>query len=97
MIQVQKAEKTPVVVVRAASGYELSEYEKKKLAGVEENAQANKIEFIRVNDQRVQVDPLTKEAKINLGNLAFKSTISPKDLSTDELFFIKCELDETDL
>jgi hypothetical protein len=93
MIEIKKPSQKPVVVIRAASGHELSNYEKWKLANVEEHAQENKIEVIKVNGQRVQIDPLNKEAKIDLGNLAFKSAVAPKDLSTDELFFIKCELD----
>jgi hypothetical protein len=97
MINIKKPNQKPIVVIRAATGNELSNYEKRKLANIEENAQVNKIEVIKVNGQRIQVDPLNKEAKIDLGNLAFKSEVSPKDLSSDELFFIKCELDETDL
>ena len=94
MIEIKKPCQKPIVVIRAATGNELSNYEKRKLANIEENAQVNKIEVIKVNGQRVQIDPLNKEARIDLGNLAFKSEVSPKDLSADELFFIKCELDE---
>jgi hypothetical protein len=97
MIEIKKPTKKPIVVIRAASGHELSNYEKRKLANVEENAQANKIEVIKVNGQRVQIDPLNKEARIDLGNMAFKSAVAPNDISADELFFIKCELDETEL
>lgn len=97
MIEIRKPNQKPIVVIRTATGNELSNYEKRKLANIEENAQVNKIEVIKVNGQRVQIDPLNKEARIDLGNLAFKSEVTPKDLSSDELFFIKCELDETDL
>jgi hypothetical protein len=97
MIEIKKTSQKPIVVIRAVTGHELSNYEKRKLANIEENAQVNKIEVIKVNGQRVQIDPLNKEARIDLGNLAFKSEIGPKDLSSDELFFIKCELDETEL
>lgn len=95
MFDVRKPSKKPIVVIRAATGNELSNYEKRKLANIEDNAQENKIEVIRVNDQRLQVDPINKEVRIDLGNLAFKSKVTPGDLSADELFFIKCELDET--
>lgn len=94
MIEIRKPSKKPIVVIRAATGNELSNYEKRKLANIEENAQENKIEVIRVNDQRLQIDPINKEVKIDLGGLAFKSKVTPEDLSVDELFFIKCELDE---
>jgi hypothetical protein len=42
----------------------------------------------------LQIDPINKEVRIDLGNLAFKSKVTPGDLSADELFFIKCELEE---
>jgi hypothetical protein len=97
MIEIRKPTQKPIVVIRAATGNELSNYEKRKLANIEENAQENKIEVIRVNDQRLQIDPLNNEVRIDLGNLAFKSKVTPEDLSADELFFIKCELDDTEL
>jgi hypothetical protein len=97
MIEIRKPTQKPIVVIRTATGNELSNYEKRKLANIEENAQENKIEVIRVNDQRLQIDPLNKEVRIDLGNLAFKSKVTPEDLSADELFFIKCELDDADL
>jgi hypothetical protein len=95
MIEIRKPTQKPIVVIRAATGNELSNYEKRKLANIEDNAQENKIEVIRVNNQKLQVDPINKEVRIDLGNLAFKSKVTPGDLSVDELFFIKCELDET--
>lgn len=97
MIELRKPVQKPIVLIRAATGNELSNYEKRKLANIEENAQENKIEAIRVNDQRLQINPITKEVNINLGSLAFKNKITPDDLSLDELFFIKCELDDVDL
>jgi hypothetical protein len=97
MIDIRKPNQKPVVVIRTATGNELSNYEKRKLANIEENAQVNKIEVIKVNNKPLQVDPLNKEVKIDLGSLAFKSEVTPKDLSADELFFIKCELDEPEL
>jgi hypothetical protein len=93
MINIHKAASKPLVVIRAASGYELSEYEKHKLENIEDNAQENKIETIKVNNQRLPIDSINKEVNINLGDLAFKSKITPKELLTDELFFINCELD----
>jgi hypothetical protein len=97
MIEIRKPEHKPIVVIRAATGNELSNYEKCKLANIEDNAQENKIEVIRVNDQRLAIDPLNKEVRIDLGNLAFKNKVGPQELSADELFFIKCELDDTSL
>ena len=94
---VHKAEKEQLTLIRAASGRELTEYEKNKLANIEENAQENKIEIIKVNGQRLQVDTANKEVTINLGDLAFKSTLTPADVAPDEIFFIKCELDESNL
>lgn len=94
MFDVRKPTKKPIVVIRAATGNELSNYEKRKLANIEDNAQENKIEVIRVNNQQLQIDPINKEVRIDLGNLAFKSKVTPGDLSADELFFIKCELEE---
>ena len=97
MIEIRKPTKKPVVVIRAATGNELSNYEKRKLANIEENAQENRIEVIKVNDQRLQIDPINKEVKIDLGGLAFKSKITPNEISADELFFIKCELEDDEL
>ena len=97
MIDVRKPNNKPITIIRAASGHELSNYEKNKLANIEENAQKNKIEVITLNDKKLPIDSTNKEVKINVGNLAFKNKIEPKDLSSDELFFIKCELDDKDL
>ena len=97
MFDVRKPKQKQVVVIRAATGNELSNYEKHKLTSVEAGAQENKIEVIKVNGQRLKVDPLNKEVKIDLGDLAFKQKVTPADLSRDELFFIKCSLDESDL
>ena len=94
MIDIRKPNKNSVVVIRAATGNELSNYEKRKLANIEDNAQVNKIEVIKVNNKVLQIDPMNKEVKIDLGNLAFKSSVGPKELSSEELFFIKCELEE---
>ena len=97
MFDVRKPKQKPLVIIRAATGYELTHYEKRKLSSVEVNAQENKIEAIKVNNQRLSIDPVNKEVRIDLGDLAFKSKIRPEDLSAEELFFIKCELDDADL
>jgi hypothetical protein len=95
MIKVQKQQQNaPLTVIRAASGNELTNYEKKKLASIEENAQENKIEVIKVNGVRIPVDSDSKVADINLGALSFKNTVVPEDLDSNEYFFIRCELDE---
>jgi hypothetical protein len=97
MITVKKQpQNKPIAVIRAATGNELTNYEKKKLAGIEENAQQNKINAIRVNGESVPVDHETKVADIKLGDLAFKSVITSDDFDTNEYIFIKCELDDTD-
>ena len=93
MFDVRKPKQGPIVLIRAATGNELSNYEKRKLASVEENAQENRIESISVNGQLQYLDPINKEIKINLGELANKDSITPDEISTEELFFIKCELD----
>ena len=97
MIEIRKPTKKPIVVIRAATGHELSNYEKRKLANIEENAQENKIEIIKLNNQRLPIDTINKEVKIELGNMAFKTKVSPEDISSEELFFIKCELDENSI
>jgi hypothetical protein len=86
MFEIRKPDKNSIVVIRAASGHELSNYEKYKLANIEDNAQKNKIEIINVNGQRQQLNPETKEANIKLDGL-----ITPKDLGED-IFEIKCTL-----
>ena len=97
MFEVKKSVQKPVVVIRAASGYELSRYEKNKLAGIERNAQENKLEVISINGERQQIDPEKKEVNIELGNMAFKNSVLSSDLSMDDLFLINCELDNADL
>ena len=91
MIEVRKSNQNQnVAVIRAASGHELSNYEKWKLERIEENAQENKLEAVNINGQRLQIE--NKEVNIELGNLASKDIIKPDDISTD-LFYIQCELD----
>lgn len=101
MIKIQKQQKNePITVIRAASGNELTNYEKQKLASVEEKAQQNKIEAIKVEGQsisghRATIDEDTKVAYLKLGDMAFKSEITPDDLDDEKWFFIQCELDES--
>lgn len=94
MFVVKKTAHEPIAVIRAASGYELSNYEKQKLNDIEPNAQVNVIEAIKVND--VRLDPVGKEVQINLGNLAFENIVT-SEMMSDDLFFITCELDDSDL
>lgn len=95
MFEVRRPTQKPIVVIRAASGNELSNYEKRKLSKIESNAQENKIEVIKINDDKLQIDPLNKEVRIDLGSLAFRSKVTPDEVASDELFFIKCELDDS--
>ena len=93
MIKIQKQQNTQTSVIRSASEQELSKYEKNKLACIEDNAQQNKLEVVRVNGTRVPIDPATKTANIIVGDLAFKSVVTPNELDNNELFFIRCSLD----
>jgi hypothetical protein len=93
MFELQKPKQKPMVIIRTATGNELSNYEKRKLANIEEHAQENRIEVIRVNDKRLPVDPLNKEVKLELGAMAFQDRVRPADMSTEDLFFIQCELE----
>lgn len=93
MFEVRKPEQKPIVVIRAATGNELSNYEKQKLASIEDNAQENKIEAISINNERLQIDTSNKEVNITLGSLAIKDKITQADISTEDSFFIECALD----
>ena len=97
MIEIHKQSNKPIAIIRAATGNELSDYEKKKLASVEEGAQKNKLEVVRINNKRLYIDPVKKEVNLELGNYAFKNKITSADLDSDEFFFIRCELSESDL
>lgn len=97
MIEIKKTSAEPMVVIRTATGSELSDYEKRKLANIEENAQENKIESIKVNNKRLPIDTANKEVNLEFGNLAFKNKVVLDDISQDRLIFIKCELDADDL
>jgi hypothetical protein len=93
MIKIQKQQQNaPLTVIRAAAGNELTNYEKKKLSNIEENAQENRVEALRINGVRVPIDNDTKIADISLGSLSFKNTVSQDDLDPNEYFFIRCEL-----
>lgn len=97
MFEIQKPKQKPIVVIRAATSAELSAYEKYKLASIEENAQENKIEAISLNiaGNKQRIMPLNKEIQIDLGGLALSSKVTPNEISADDLFVIKCELDDT--
>lgn len=91
----RKPKPKPIVVIRTASAHELSNYEKYKLKTIEENAQENKIETIKLSiagEERF-AEISNKEATINLGELALENKIFPDKVSLDELFFIECSLD----
>ena len=92
MFNVQKPKQKQIVVIRTATGNELSNYEKRKLANIEAKAQENVIEVIKINGKPVQVDPLNKEVNINLDD--FDKTVKSADISSDDLFVIRCELSE---
>jgi hypothetical protein len=90
-----KPKQEPLVVIRAASAQELSAYEKYKLTTIEEHAQQNKLENIKldINGKKSIVDITNKEATIELGELAVQNDISPINISDQEVFFIECALD----
>lgn len=94
MINVYKLKERPIVLIRAATGYELTKYERYKLASIEEKAQVNKLESVSINGTPVAINPETKDANIELGNLAFKDLVDPNDISLQELFLIECALDD---
>ena len=93
MFEINRTKQEPMVVIRAATGNELSNYEKNKLANIEANAQENVIETILINGQRVE--PSNKEVNIELGELAFKKEVMCSDISSEDTFFITCELEDT--
>ena len=98
MFEVRRAEEKPIVVIRTATPHELSNYEKWKLENIEEGAQVNKLEMIRVetpSKKEAFSSIENKVAKIELGELALKSQITMDELSPEELFLIECSL-ETD-
>ena len=94
MMEIRRPEHKPLVIIRAATGNELSNYEKNKLANIEHNAQENKIEVIKLNGERLPIDPANKEVRIDLGELSKKDKITEREISDDDLFLIMCELGE---
>lgn len=97
MFEVKRPEEKPIIVIRTATPHELSNYEKWKLENIEEGAQVNKLEMIRVEtpskkEAYASID--NKTAKIELGELALKNKITAEDISPEELFLIECTLEE---
>ena len=96
MFEVKRPEEKPIVVIRTATPHELSAYEKWKIESIEEGAQVNKLEMIRVetpSKKEAFSSIENKTARIELGELALKSKITPEDISPEELFLIECSLD----
>ncbi len=96
MFEVRRPEEKPIVVIRTATPHELSNYEKWKLENIEEGAQVNKLEMIRVatpSKKEAFSSIENKTARIELGELALKSEVTPEDISPEELFLIECSLD----
>ncbi len=96
MFEVKRPEEKPIIVIRTATPHELSNYEKWKLENIEEGAQVNKLEMIRVatpSKKEVFASIENKTAKIELGELALKNRITPEEISPEELFLIECSLD----
>jgi hypothetical protein len=97
MFEVRRPKEKPIVVIRTATPHELSSYEKWKLENIEEGAQVNKLEMIKVvtpskKDTFASIE--NKTAKIELGDLALKNKVTSKDISPEELFLIECALEE---
>jgi hypothetical protein len=97
MFTIRRPKHKHIVIIRAATARELTEYEKRKLERIEENAQENKIEAIRLNGQPLEIDPDSKTVDIALGDLAFRSEVSPADLADDEVFYLTCGDSEEEL
>jgi hypothetical protein len=97
MFEVKRPEEKPIIAIRTATPHELSAYEKWKISNIEEGAQVNKLEMIRVetsSKKEAYVSIENKTAKIELGELALKNRITPEDISPEELFLIECALQE---
>lgn len=98
MFDVKRPSKKPIVVIRTATPQELSDYEKWKIKNIEEGAQVNKIEAVRImtsSNKEVFSSIDAKVATIELGDLAVKSKITAEDISAEELFLIECALDDS--
>ena len=97
MFEVKRPKEKPIVVIRTATPHELSKYEKWKLENIEEGAQVNKLETVRVvtpSKKEAFASIENKTAKIELGELALKSKVTPEDISSEEMFFIECALED---
>lgn len=97
MFEVKRSTKRPIIVIRTATPKELSNYEKWKLRNVEEGAQVNKIETIRLetpSKKEAFINIENKVAKIELGELALKDRITPEEISPEDLFLIECALQD---
>lgn len=96
MFELKRPEEKPIVVIRTATPHELSNYEKWKLENIEEGAQVNKLEMIRIetpSKKEAFSSIENKTAVVELGELALKNKITSEDLSQEELFLIECSLD----
>ena len=96
MFEVKRHEEKPITVIRAATAHELSNYEKWKLENIEEGAQVNKLEMVIVetpSKKEAFASVENKTAKIELGELALQSKITPEEISPEELFLIECSLE----
>ena len=82
MFEVKRPEEKPIIVIRTATPHELSTYEKWKLENIEEGAQVNKLEMIRVET------PSKKEAYASIDNthtlFLFIFYQNPYSLSSDK-------------
>ena len=97
MFEVKKSAKKSIIVIRTATPKELSNYEKWKLRNVEEGAQVNKFETIKIETPSKKEAFCTienKVAKIELGDLALKDRITPEEISPEDLFLIECALQD---
>lgn len=97
MFEVKRPEEKPIIVIRTATPHELSNYEKWKLESIEEGAQVNKLEMIRVetpSKKEAFASIENKTAKIELGELALKDRVTPEELSLEDLFLIECALQD---
>jgi hypothetical protein len=97
MFDVKRPEQKPIVIIRAATAQEFSNYEKHKLANIENGAQVNKIELIELSTpsgEKTMASTNEKVAKIELGELSLKDKITPDEISDEELFLIECSLGE---
>ncbi len=97
MFEVKRSAKNSIIGIRTATPKELSNYEKWKLQNVEEGAQVNKLETIRLetpSKKEAFVSIENKTARIELGELALKNRITPEEISPDDLFLIECALQD---